>query len=465
MLRKRLLLFFLLPYFSGLTFAQLISEARPYYLGHSLINLNVPAMVHGLALDAGKVTEYDYQIGNGANLNWQYNHPENAQGTPYFNAFPQGNHDVFIVTEAVPLQGHLTWSDTYGYAVDFLQYAIDHNDGNPVRYYMYETWHCTNSGINPPGCEWDDGDSILWHPRLLVDWPLWAGIVDHVRNELPDQEVWMIPAGQAWHALVNLIDDGAVPGITSFQQLFSDDIHLTNAGNYFVACVMFACIYRESPVGLTTALQNEWGGAFANMPSPAQAAIMQQVAWSTVLDMAEYSGVDYFLSNSSVAFNGRLISDQIKLTASLEPHSGIKEIVFTHSSDGITFRDLRSYPISESHSKMQEHIHDQPIAGKNYYRLRMIHLDGSIHFSTIRAISTRIPKFDIFPNPVHSGLNIRSNASLFYNIKLFNAAGLQVFQGDSLEFIDMSSFPAGMYSLSIYSDNIIERHKIIHIGN
>jgi hypothetical protein len=445
--------------------AQPIAQATPYYLGHSLINLNVPAMVHGLALDAGKITEYDYQIGNGANLNWQYNNPNSAQGTPYYTAFPEGNHDVFIVTEAVPLQGHLTWSDTYGYAVDFLEYALANNNGNPVRYYMYETWHCTNSGINPPGCEWDDGDSILWQPRLLVDWPLWAGIVDHVRTELPDEEVWMIPAGQAWHALVELIEDGAVPGITSFQQLFTDDIHLTNAGNYFVACVMFACIYRDNPVGLTTELQNEWGGAFTNMPTPAQATIMQQVAWNTVINMAEYSGVDYFLSNHSVLFTAKAITDQIKLTAELEPNSSVKELVFSHSSDGSTFRDLKSYSINEHTTASLDHIHDYPIAGENYYRLKTINLDGSTYFSKIISIRTGKTQFEIFPNPVRSGLNIKSASSNPFQIKLFNASGTMVLDADETEFIDMSTLPAGIYSISISSDNHIERHKIIHIGN
>ncbi|MBK7426633.1 MAG: T9SS type A sorting domain-containing protein [Saprospiraceae bacterium] len=445
--------------------AQPVTEARPYYLSHSLINLNVPAMVHGLALDAEKITEYDYQIGNGANLNWQYNNPNNAQGTPYYIAFPQGNHDVFIVTEAVPLQGHLTWSDTYGYAVDFLEYAIANNNGNPVRYYMYETWHCTNTGINPPGCEWDDGDSILWHPRLLVDWPLWAGIVDHVRTELPDQEVWMIPAGQAWHALVTLIEDGAVPGISSFTQLFTDDIHLTNAGNYFVACVMFACIYRESPLGLTTELLNEWGVAFTNMPTPAQAAIMQQVAWTTALNMADYSGVDYFLSNHSVNFTAKAISDQVKLSAQIDPISSVKELVFSHSSDGVSFSDLKSYSINEESPTTLTHIHDNPVAGENYYRIKTIDLDGSIYFSKITSIRRSRIQFEIFPNPVHSGLNIKSYSVLPFKIKLFSAAGALILEDEGSEFIDMSGLPPGIYSISISSGNLVEKHKIIHIGN
>lgn len=463
--RKLLISIFCILQCSIISFAQPIYEARPFYLGHSLVNHNIPAFVHGLALDADKITEYDYQLINGAPLTWQYNNAIGAQGTPYTTAFPQGNHDVFILTEAVPLQNHLTWSNTYGFAADFLEYAIQNNNGIPVRYYMYETWHCTNTGIHPPGCDYDEGDSLLWHPRLLSDWPLWTGIVDHVRNEYPDQEVWMIPAGQAWHALVNEIEDGNLPGITSFQQLFSDDIHLTNAGNYFVACVMFACIYRESPLGLTTAIVDEWGGAYPNMPTTSQAAVMQQVAWSTALNMAAYSGVDYFLSNHSVDFSAHFISDQVKLNARITPSSTIKEIIFTHSSDGISFRDLQSYSIHEFSLSSLVHIHDQPVTGENYYRLKTIDLDGSIYFSNIRSVRTGFSHFEIYPNPVRNVLNIKSHSALPSQIQIFNSAGILIFEGEHLEFVDMSRFPAGMYSISLSSDNHIERHKIIYVGN
>lgn len=465
MLLRLLFLFACITQFYVFSFAQPISEARPFYLGHSLVNQNIPAFVHGLALDAGKTTAYDYQLINGAPLSWQFNNSAGAQGTPYTTAFPQGNHDVFVLTEAVPLQNHLTWNNTYGFAADFLEYAIQNNNAIPVRYYMYETWHCTNTGIHPPGCEWDNGDSLLWHPRLISDWPLWTGIVDHVRNEFPGQEVWMIPAGQAWHALVNEIENGNLPGITSFQQLFTDDIHLTNAGNYFVACVMFACIYRENPVGLTTAIVDAWGGVYPNMPSPAQAAIMQQVAWTTALNVAAYSGVDYFLSTHSVAFHAQMLSEQVRLSASTESNSGLKEIVFTHSTDGVAFFDLQSFAIHDNSAKSIDYIHHQPPAGVNYYRLRSLDLDGSVQYSNIKALKTSHPQFSIFPNPVHSGLNIKSNNAAFYQVKLFNHSGILVFHGKDMDFIDMGSLPAGIYSISISSDNLIERHKVIHIGN
>jgi hypothetical protein len=247
-------------------------------------------MVYGLSVDAEKTNDYDLQIINGAPLQWQYNHPENAQGTPYTEALATGRQDVLILTEAIPLQNHLTWSETHRYARQFLEYARDFRPDASLRFYLFETWHCIHTGTT--GCEWDNGDSLLWHPRLITDFPLWTGIADHVRQMHPGEEIWVVPGGQAFHMLEEEIQAGRVPGISSYRDLFADDIHLRPAGNYFMACLMYACIYRSSPEGLTHILTNTWGTPYADMPSADQARIFQKIAWETALRLGEWTGVE-----------------------------------------------------------------------------------------------------------------------------------------------------------------------------
>lgn len=238
------------------------------------------------------------------------------------------------------MQNHLTWSDTYGNADKFFKYAKNNNNGVPVKFYIYETWHCTNSGIPnsnanfPNGCWYDKTahSTILWHQRLLSDFPLWSGIVTHVRKQNPgDNQIWMVPAGQGFYNLSTQINAGNVPGITSFRDLFSDDIHLTNAGNYFVACVMYATIYGQSPEGLTAKINNEWGVPYSNMPTPAQATAMQKVAWSTVASLSPWTGVSAVVSNmdSKAPSEEFLVypnpaADQIKIV--VENFNGNKDV-------------------------------------------------------------------------------------------------------------------------------------------
>lgn len=287
------------------SFAQ--EAEKTFYIGHSLINLNIPAMTHSLSLDAGiPGDDYDYQIGNGANLWYQWDTlVGNEQGTPYQDALPTGTYDNLIFTEAIALKGHIEWSYTYLYANNFCEYA--HSFNPDTKMYVYETWHCTKSGTNE-GCEWDPGSNVDWRQRLDDDLSLWEGIVDHVLTINPDYDVNIIPGGQGLAKLYDAIEDGAVPDKTNINQFFSDDIHLTNEGNYYIACIMFACVYERSPVGLSNHLKDEWGSFYPAL-DPALALKLQELAWETVCEY-ERSGVECSPASTSEGDNNKVFFDQ-----------------------------------------------------------------------------------------------------------------------------------------------------------
>ena len=81
--------------------------------------------------------------------------------------------------------------------------------------------------------------------------------------------------------LHDLIDDGQVPGLDHVFDLFSDDIHLTDAGNYFIALVMYATIYGVSPEGLTWEINDQWGSSY-DLPPQSTAQALQSIAWQSV---------------------------------------------------------------------------------------------------------------------------------------------------------------------------------------
>lgn len=255
--------------------AQVIDEANVMMIGHSLVNFDMPRMLEALADDAGKTHQRGEQIIIGSPLIYNWNHSHTAQGMDARVALPTGNWNVLVMTEAVPLQNHLDWSDTHVYAGNFHQLALS---GNPTtRTFIYETWHCIHSGT-PTGCDWDADDHIPWRQRLDDDLPKWQGIADHLNANFTGPQVELVPAGQALALLHDRIADGVVPGLSHVFDLFEDDIHLTHAGNYFVALVMYAKIYRESPEGLTHQISNQWGSPYT-LPSATTAAAMQAIAW------------------------------------------------------------------------------------------------------------------------------------------------------------------------------------------
>lgn len=267
---------------------------KTFFLGHSLVNFNMPNMVNKLSIAGSKSFAYSANVGNGANLLYHWNNPTSGQGDQWNTTLPEGGFENFILTEAVPLQGHLEWSSTYRIADSLYQFASLHNPN--IKYYIYETWHCTNSGNGSTSgedgypCDWDPESVMPWRQRLNVDLAKWESIADSV-NAIHPESMWVIPAGQALGRLTDSIASGAVPGLTSINDMFTDNIHMDTRGNYFIACVMYAVIHGESPQGLPNQLTDEWGGLYTIYPTVEQASMMQQIAWETVCAY-DYDGVE-----------------------------------------------------------------------------------------------------------------------------------------------------------------------------
>jgi hypothetical protein len=265
-------------------------DYNAFYIGHSLSD-QIPDMVESIAKDVFETNfEWTYQGIPGAPLRWQWDRKNerdyNIIEPHYFGFYdeneglPTGEFDLLVLTEAVPRYGDLI-NETYQYADSLARYALQYNPGTKI--YLYEDWHCIKSGT-PTGCDYDV-DANPWRQRLEDDLPMWESVVDTLNSRLsPTNQVCMIPAGQALAQLYDSIAVGSVPGLTSIDDLFSDDIHLTDVGKYFVACVHFATIFGASPVGATNQTQVWWGGDFEDIPTEEQAKFFQEIAWKVSVE-------------------------------------------------------------------------------------------------------------------------------------------------------------------------------------
>ncbi len=256
-----------------------------FFIGHSLINHELPRMFNEIA-KSGNNTSHTHkeQITNGAPLKWNWDNGDQAEGHNARVEIPKGEYDVVVMTEAVPLINHLKWSDTYKYGGNYYDLAIKGNKETQV--YLYETWHCINSGDT---CAYDPLDSIPWRKRIDDDLMSWQGITDSINSMHDGKKMLTIPGGQAMAGLYDAIQKGSVPDLASIKDVFHDDIHLNDIGHYFIACVMYGTIYKKSPIGLTNKSNDEWGNPF-DAPSPELAKKMQEIAWKTVVEYP-YSGV------------------------------------------------------------------------------------------------------------------------------------------------------------------------------
>ncbi len=287
-MQKILLTIFLLTFFNVVRTQS--NSINGFYVGHSLTDY-IGEMVRGLASSDSEVDfNFSYQQILGSPLRWQWqaihrqdytNSPDGSIYSFYdpVNGLPSGNYSHLILTESVPRHNN-EWGieETYNYLDSFYLYAIQYN--TQIKPYLYEVWHCINSGT-PTGCSYDI-DANPFRQRLTDDLSMWESAIDtfNLRNN-PIHPIKLIPAGQAIGLFYDKIYNGEIQGISSINEVFEDDIHGNDTIRYLVACVHFATLFEKSPVGLTNELNNWWGGAFGPF-SPSLAEQLQEIAWQTV---------------------------------------------------------------------------------------------------------------------------------------------------------------------------------------
>lgn len=239
--------------------------ASVFFVGHSLVNFHMPAMLDDIARSMGVDHHYGAQIGVGAPLHWIWDHPEDTDGDDAHVALPSGDYDVLVVTELIPIGEHVMYSDTVEYVRRFYELAMS---GDPeTQVYFYETWY----SVEDPA----------WSENIAADRAIWESVIDDVNAAVTGPDMLLVPGGTAMARLVERIEAGDLPGLDSRLDLYVDPIHLTDAGNYFIALVQFATIYRQSPVGATAATMSRFGEPF-EAPEPEAARVMQEIAWDVV---------------------------------------------------------------------------------------------------------------------------------------------------------------------------------------
>lgn len=237
-------------------------------IGHSLVGTTMPQMLSSLLAARTPGTRADYQVINGAPLVWNWNHGSEAQGVNAAAVLPTGEYSTLILTEAVPLAGHIQWNNTYGVTQDYYNLAMAGNPNTQVM--IYETWG-------------EFTTDAAWRTAITADRPQWQGIVDNLNaTKAPGQPAaTLLPAGTAMAELYDTIALGQGAGLTSIHQIFVDNIHPSVAGFYFLTMVQYAAITHASPVGLTSAVTNIYGQPYTGWTAE-QANLFQHIAWEAV---------------------------------------------------------------------------------------------------------------------------------------------------------------------------------------
>lgn len=232
-----------------------------FYVGHSLES-DIPDMVMALAGPRFRFAEQNIP---GAPLRWQWEEAtrRKAQFEPqyqgYYSDRINAETDVLVLIDSVPRGEEPSLLESIDYTARFVEFARKRNPS--VRVFYYEPWHHLTSGT-AKRYEHDKASpsrDLAWRPRLQADRPKWDRVVAEVNHRSPGRiPVRLIPAGSKLGELDDAIRAGKMPGLTKIDQVFSDEIHLSPLGKYFVACVHFKSIFGESPVGKPFDIKDRW---------------------------------------------------------------------------------------------------------------------------------------------------------------------------------------------------------------
>ncbi len=239
-----LLLFFTVPLSAQVT--------DVLFIGNSYTGVNnLPDMVAQLALASGDTINWDASTPGGYTLQL---HSQDANTLSKINQRPWDFVVIQAQSQEPSLDTPYVQANVFPYA-RLLDSLIQVND-SCTQTVFYMTW----------GRKFGDASNCSAYPPVCT----YSGMQDQLKGRYlqmaTDNNAVVAPAGAAWQ--------NTIAGNPAFDLYQADQSHPSVHGTYLTACVFYATIFRQSPVGLTY-----YGGLPAN-----EAALLQNIAASTVLD-------------------------------------------------------------------------------------------------------------------------------------------------------------------------------------
>ena len=158
-----------------------------------------------------------------------------------------------------------------------------------------------------------------------------------------------------------------------------------------------------------------------------------------------------------INFKAKVIENLVVLSWKTESETNIDYFEIQHSIDGKEFLPIGKVEGNGTTKvvKLYDFIHEQPVSGINYYRLKQVDFDGEFTFSNI--VNVRFDseeKISINPNPAKDFIYFQFSDSLPTEISILNIDGSELKKTDSInEKIDVSFLESGVYLLLFQFEN------------
>lgn len=253
------------------TLAAPVAPERVFISGHSLVDQPLPTNLAAIAASLGTPVQWNRQYMVGSSMRARARGPSAPAQATTWDGYRQGDnrdgsgmdvlaelraprtvtggiYDSLLITEQHGLLGTLMWNDSVRYLRHHHDRFIAANARG--RTWFYESWLDLD----------DKADPRRWIAYERAASPVWQCIATRVNVSLAAEgrsdRIEPLAAGAALASLIERATQGAglpgisVPGVRqTVDRIFSDQVHLTPLGAYYMSLVTYATMFDRSPVG------------------------------------------------------------------------------------------------------------------------------------------------------------------------------------------------------------------------
>jgi hypothetical protein len=174
------------------------------------------------------------------------------------------------------------------------------------------------------------------------------------------------------------------------------------------------------------------------------------------------------------SFTGRYINPDVQLNWQTASEKNTTRFEIMRSTDGNSFRTIGTVAARGNTSYVSDYAYTdkEAIAGKSYYKLKVVDIDGKLSFSPVIEVSTATTgnSLSLFPNPANGQVNLRvfSAKEQSAKVTLVNTTGKVVRSlsidmpgGEQTISLSLKDIAAGLYYVKVQTADEVKIFSLV----